>query len=85
MTRKMTVGRLAKQQGYSAAFTTDCNTLWAGVLAKIARRTGLGLCGREKSGTLIPIKTRNIGKMREVNRMHRLCFAKLFIFVQYQI
>jgi hypothetical protein len=85
VTRKTTVGRVAKQQGYSAAFTTDCNTVWAGVLAKIARRIGLGLCGREKSGTLIPIKTRNNGIMRATKRIYRLCFANIFMGANYQI
>ena len=80
VTRKTMDGRLAIQQGVTVTFTIDCKTLWAGALSRTARRIGFGLCGREKSGTLIPINTRNKGIMRVTKRTERLCFANIFIF-----
>lgn len=69
MARVTTVGWLIIQQESTSTFTIDCRTEWAGVLSRIARRIGLGLCGREKSGALIPIKARNNGIMRVTKRM----------------
>lgn len=82
--RKTMVGRLIIQ-GSTSIFTIDCSTLLAGVLSRTARRIGFGLCGREKSGTLIPVKTRKSGITRVMNRRYRLCLTNIFIVPTYQI
>ncbi len=71
--------------GSTSSFTIDCNTLLVGVLSRTARPIGLGLCGREMSGTRIPVKTRSIGMTRIMKRKFRLCFANKFIITAYQI
>ncbi len=68
VTRKTMDGWLVIPQGSTATFAIDSSILWAGVLSRTARRIGFGLCGREKSGTLIPINTRNKGIMRVMKR-----------------
>ena len=72
--RKTRVVRLVIT-GSTSVFTTDCTIVRAEVFSRTARRIGLGLFGREKSGTLIPAKTRNNGIMRVMKRMQRLCFT----------
>jgi len=65
-------------------FTMDFSTVWTGVLSRTARRIGLGLCGRVRSGTRIPEKTRNNGIIRIMKRIHPLCFANILIVPTYQ-
>jgi hypothetical protein len=81
---KTKVGELVIHGSTSSIFTADCNSVWTGVLSRTARRIGFGLCGREKSGTLIPTQTRNNGIMRVMKRRYRLCFTNIFIASTYQ-
>jgi hypothetical protein len=71
--------------GSESYFTTDCTIVRADFFSRTARRTGFGLCGLEKSGTLIPNKVRNNGIMMTMKRMHRLCFTNILIKSTYQI
>ena len=55
--------------GSRSDFTTDCTIVRAVVFSRTARRMGLGLSGREKSGAFIPTKTINNGTMTVMKRM----------------
>jgi hypothetical protein len=67
--------------GSASIFTKDCSIVRAEVFSSIARRIGLGLSGREKSGALIPTKTMNNGTTTVTKRIHRLCFTNLLMLV----
>lgn len=82
--RQTMVGRVVIQGSISIFTIVFCSTSWGGE-SRTARRIGMGLCGREKSGTLIPKKTKHNGIMRVKNRMYLLCFANIFINSTYQI
>lgn len=71
--------------GSATTFTTDGATVRAELVSRTARRIGVGLCGREKSGTLIPAHSRNNGIMRVMKRMQRLCLANILMVPPYQI
>jgi hypothetical protein len=71
--------------GSAPIFTTDCTIVRAVVFSRIARRIGLGLSGRDRSGAFIPTKTRNNGAMTVTKRMQRLCFTGILIKITYQI
>jgi hypothetical protein len=82
--RKTRVGRLVKT-GSRSVFTTDCTIVRPVVFSRTARRIGLGLSGREKSGAFRPAKTMNNGTMTVQKRMLRICFANILIKIKYQI
>ena len=71
--------------GARSVFTTDCTIVREEVFSRTARRTGLGLRGREKSGAFIPTKTMNNGTMTVKKRKHRLCFTNILMQAPYQI
>lgn len=70
--------------GAISDFSIEATIERVGDLSNTARRMGLGLCGREKSGTRIPTQTKNKGIMKVMKRTHRLCFSKRFILLSYQ-
>jgi hypothetical protein len=81
--RKTSVGGFA-MTGSRSVFTLDCTIVRAVVFSRTARRIGLGLSGREKSGAFIPTKTMNNGTMTVKKRMLRLCFTNILIKTTYQ-
>ena len=81
--RKTRAGWLV-MTGARSVFTTDCTIVRAEVFSRTARRMGLGLSGREKSGAFAPAKTMNNGTMTVNKRMQRLCFTDILIKATYQ-